>query len=630
MQITTGHRGIAIGALCALAVVLHLAVTPGLAAQEWSGSIGLAGVGQDTGGSEASFRTQSDLDEGLVLEELELAYDGGEGSDTTFTLRAWGFGGAEPASRAKVDLGLGAYWHVDLDYDRRDSFFALAGTELGLRSDEWEVERWRAGVTWDGWNAARLRFDLDHTERSGTVARPLFELNETYPLLMDLDEGRSEATLALETRNLPVQLVLEQSYAVYERTNRRRIGGELSLDGDDPDVFLDATETRDEERTVPTTRVIATWAGEAAEVAASLLYRPAELDSDGLVGNTFGIAGGSVGTVELADDVVASADADALVGDLRLGFHLGSAWTLRVDGDYRDTATDAALVGRTLLRITNPLGGFELAAPVDDATVFDVTESGVRLTLEWRRGAWTAWGGALSEQRDVDWRRGADADEVDVSRDSDGVLAGLAYRRTGLSFSAEVEHGSFDDLVFRTDPETVDRLTLRYSNALGGGWGLRLQGRFEEADNDGEDVGAANVDRSAESYGAGVTWDSDDGDSGFGLDVDLADFSSDVALVLPDGSPGLSVYDLSLLTTTLHGRTRAGVLRLAGSATRVEDAGDTWPVESWIARARAGVEVVEGTELSLFGEYWEYDEERAEVDDFDVLRYGVAVNWRLP
>lgn len=630
METTTGHRAIVIGALCFLVAALHLAAPPGLAAQDWSGSIGLAGVAQDTGGSEASFRTQSDLDEGLVLEDLELVYDGGEGSDTTFTLRAWGFGGAEPASWAKIDLGLGATWHVDLDYDRRDSFFSLGSTELGLRSDEWQVERWRTGVTWDGWNAARLRLDLDRSERTGTVSRPLFELNETYPLVLDLDEARTEATLALETRNLPVHLVVEQSYAVYERTNTRRPGDELSLDGDDPDLFVGATEDRDEDRDVPTTRVIATWAGDRSEVAASLLYRPAELESEGFVGSTFGIAGGSVGTIELADDVSATADADALVGNLRLGFHLGSAWTLRLQGDYRDTATDAALVGRTLLRLTNPLGGFEIAGPVDDSTVFDVTETAARLTLEWQGGAWTVWGGALSEQRDVDWRFGNDADAVDVSRDSDGLLAGLAYRGGGLSASAEYEHGSFDDLVFRTDPETVDRLTLRFANDLGGGWALRLQGRFEEADNDGGDPGAARVDRSADSYGAGISWDSEDGDSGFGLDLDLADFSSDIALVLPNGDPGLSVYDLSLVTTTLHGRTRAGILRLSGSATRVEDSGDTWPVESWVARARAGAEVVPGTELALFGEYWEYDEERADVDDFDVLRYGVAVNWRLP
>ena len=41
-------------------------------------------------------------------------------------------------------------------------------------------------------------------------------------------------------------------------------------------------------------------------------------------------------------------------------------------------------------------------------------------------------------------------------------------------------------------------------------------------------------------------------------------------------------------------------------------------------------DVFTGTELAIFGEYWSYDEERADVDDFDVLRYGVALAWRLP
>jgi len=612
-----------------LALALALAVPLPLAAQGWSGVIGVGVIAQDDSGSVDSFRTQSDLDEGLVLEELNLTYAAGEESDKELTLRAWGFGGAEPASHARIDLALDSPWRFDLDYDRYDSFFALGGGDLALRADEWKLERWHGGVAWDGWRKARLSLDLRYHERSGSVVRPLYGLNELYPLRLDLDETMVEAALRFETKDTPVHFVLEQAYATYERANDRRPADSENLAGGDPDLFVGAAENLDETRDVPTTRILADWAGERVEVAASLLYRPSELESTGDVSSTFDLQGGSIGRVSFIDDLTSKADSDALVGNLRLGFHLAPGWTLRLSGDYRDTATDATVVGLTLFRITNPVfGTVDIGGEVDESTVFDVTEDEYRLTLEWQGGGgWSLWGGGSTSSRDVHWRFAGDDPDFDVTRDADGWLAGVGYRHGGVTASAEYQRGSFDSYVFRTDAETVDRLSLRASSQLGGGWSVRLQGRFEDSDNPGD---VAALDRSSQSYGGGFAWDSEDGESGFGVDLDLADLTSDVALVLPDGGPGLSTYDLSLLSIALHGRTQVGPARLSGSAVRSEDSGDTWPLESIVARGRVAFDVFTGTELAIFGEYWSYDEERAEVDDFDVLRYGVALAWRLP
>ena len=36
-----------------------------------------------------------------------------------------------------------------------------------------------------------------------------------------------------------------------------------------------------------------------------------------------------------------------------------------------------------------------------------------------------------------------------------------------------------------------------------------------------------------------------------------------------------------------------------------------------------------GLQYSAFAQYWSYDEGRASIDDFDVLRYGLAIQWRF-
>jgi DNA-binding HxlR family transcriptional regulator len=54
-------------------------VTLPVAAQEWSGSVGAGYVWQDVSGSEDSFRSQLNLQDGFVLEEFDLRYRGDSG-----------------------------------------------------------------------------------------------------------------------------------------------------------------------------------------------------------------------------------------------------------------------------------------------------------------------------------------------------------------------------------------------------------------------------------------------------------------------------------------------------------------------------------------------------------------------
>lgn len=632
------HAVLLVGAALVFGLALvGLAVTAAAAEEGWSGSLGLAGVAQDESGSEGSFRTQTQLEEGFFLEDLTLHHEGEEGG--TFDLKAWGFGDAEPAWHARLDWKPQGDWRLGFRFDRRDSFFQLEETGLGLRSDEWTRERWRGTVEWDGWNAATLGFDLRYHERTGTVNRPLLGLNALYLLGVDLDETLQEATFRLETKDLPVSLLFEQSLASYERANRRRSADGEVLFGDDPDLFVDAVDTLDDERDVPTTRLLVTWGNPRVEVAGSVLWSPAELDDAGRVSSSFDIDGGRVGRIEFVDEVMTSADVDTFAGNVRLGFLLAPRWTLRLEGDVRDRSTDAQLLGRRLVRAIDPLGNvFELPGLLDERTFLDVTDEQERVTVEWRDRGWTVWGGAFTSERDVSWRLDPGAalpegqPEVDVTRDGDGFLAGLAYSGA-ISFNVEYESGDFEQFVFRTDPETVDRLRLKFRSPLGRGWEFSARGRFEDADNPAEQ---SDLDRSSDAFGVGLGWSSEDGKTGCGLDLDSVDLTTETTLALPQDpeildldAPGLSRYDLSLLTLGLHGRAEVGPARLSGSATRMEDDGDTWPVESWLARARVGFEVAPRTEIAVLGEYWSYDEERAERDDYDVTRFGLAFHWRF-
>ena len=624
-------RGPGRPALWALGLTIGLVAVPTGADEGWSGSLGIAGVAQDESGSEGSFQTQTQLDEGFFLEDLTLHHEGEDGG--VFDVRAWGFGDAEPAWHADVRWKSAGDWSLGFRFDRRESFFQLDTTGLGLRSDDWEIERWRGTVEWDGWDAATLGLDLRYHERTGTVNRPLLGLNSLYLLAVDLDETLQETTFRLETRDLPVAILFEQSLATFERENDRRPADPEVLFGQDPDLFAAAFDSRQDERDVPTSRLLVTWGNPRVEIAGSVLYSPADFDTPGAVSSSFDVDGGDVGRIEFVDEVMGSADLDTLAGDVRLGFQLAPEWTLRLEGMLRDRSTDATLLGQRLIRVVDPLGNpFELGALLDESIFFDVTDDRERVTLEWRNGGYTAWGGAFVAQRDVSWRISPDeplpegTPELDVVRDTDGFLAGFAWNRGRVTGNVEYERGDFEEFVFRTDPETVDRLSFRLRSGVGDGWEISARGRIEEADNPFQ---VADLDHSSDAYGIGVGWASGEARSSFGLDLDVVDLTTETDLVLPDGAAGLSRYDLSLWTLGLHGHTELGKARLSGSATRIEDDGDTWPVDSWIARARVGFEVAARTELGIFGEYWSYDEERAEADDYDVTRLGLALNWRF-
>jgi len=611
----------------AVGVLVVLSASGSAQAQTLSGAIGAAWVWQDVDGSEQSFRSQMNLEEGFLLEDLELNLD--NDTRSLMKIEAWGFGGAEPHQRATAEFEPVEGFDLRLLYDRRESFFGLAESDLSLRSDEWNITRFEAGVWWDGWSAARVGVTFRAVEREGYLTRPFYGLNEKYMSRVEIDERMTEGVFTLETRALPVHLLFEQSVAEFRRNNRTSPAGQSVIEGEDPDLLNDmATDIREDTR-VPTTRLSATYGGDAVEVGATILWSDADLETSGAGWETYDIGGGAIGSLTFLDAVIGSASRDTLAANLHLGLRLGGGWTARVRGLHRDVATDGSVLGERLVRSTNPNGGgIDLTAPIDDGSRYENADTEGSLELEWSNGVWTFWGGGLLGRRNVSWIASDRGAEVATTRDTSGARVGLALTpvRHRLRASLEYETGNFERYVFRTDPDTVDRLSFRLRTDLGRGWSATATARLEEKENPSEIVG---LDHDSTGGGIGCVWASVDGDSSAGAHLDLIDLATDTGLLLPGDVSGISQYETRVTTVSVFGSHQMRRLRLEGNLTWLEDRGATWPLDAWTASARVTFLVPSGPELGVFGELWSYDEVRAARDDFDVTRFGVSVYWRF-
>ncbi len=608
-------------------VTVCVAATSPLAAQDWSGAVGGAYLWQNVDGNEDSFRSQMNLEEGFLLEDLNMLYRG-QGAISEFKLDAWGFGDANPAEAAKLGLEFGAGFSFYFDYDRRASFFNLAGSDLAQRADDWDITRYRGAIVVDAWRPLEISLSYRVVDREGTVKRTLYGLNELYPIGVNLDETMNEWTLRLATRTLPVRLELEQSMATYTRKNRPFATGDEAVGGDPDELGNISSNVVEEMDSVPTTRLIASYSSKNFEGVASLLWRSAELDVSGSESQTYLIGGGGTGTWEMVDSALGSAEQDTFAAAANLGFKLGHRWTLRLSGDYRDGSSNSSIVTDRLSRVTSPLGSdVTWRTSFDDAGTFDFTDSRARLTLEYRGNNWSVWGGGISSSREVNWQFSENNDPYDVKRDGTGYLLGAAWNAgEKIDLTLELDRGDFDEYIFRVQPETVDRATLKLRTRLGGGWRLDLHGRHVKSDNPDE---IAGLETKATPYGIAGSWTSKSGSSSVGIDLERYSFKTDTGVMLPSGELDRSIYELDLATATLFGHTRSGIFGVSGSVTYLQDDGDSFPVDAWNGRLRLTLYGGNSLEYSALVQYWSYDEVQFDLDDFDVLRYGLAVNWRF-
>jgi hypothetical protein len=278
--------------------------------------------------------------------------------------------------------------------------------------------------------------------------------------------------------------------------------------------------------------------------------------------------------------------------------------------------------------VSSPLGSdITWRTSFDDAGTFDFTDSRARLTLEYRGNNWMVWGGGISSSREVNWQFSEENDPYKETRDGTGYLLGGSWNPNDhFDVTLEFDRGDFDQYIFRVEPETVDRATLKFRSNLGGGWRVDLHGRHVTSENPDEISG---LDTKATPFGIAGSWTSKTGASSVGVDLERYAFKTDTGIVLPGGDLDRSIYELDLNTVTIYGHTRTGIFGVSGSLTYLEDDGDSFPVDAWNGRLRMTIYGGNNLEYSALVQYWSYDEVDFDLDDFDVLRYGLAVTWRF-
>jgi len=604
------------------------------------GSIGLGYAWQTTSGNKDAFASQYDLSQGLFLEDLHLDLRRYVNGYDRFEFKAQGFGG-DPHQHASFNIGgRDRGWTLKLEYTRHEAVFpspaldltGQGGTPLPAgnlaNGGTFSMTRWTGSFTWDGWKAASLRLDLRDVQRSGERLFAYYGLGTPYVARTSLDERTQEAGLSLETRTLPVKLLFEQDVAKYVREPRGGNNGQ-PLDATDPDLLATYATPGKDSSTVPTTRLAAVYNNDRFELVGQGLYRRDRLDVSRNDTTAYAIGGGQIGQMGYLDTVMGNADTDTKLGDLRLGFAVTPAFTLRVKGHYADVSTDTSLLGQRLLQLSGPGGTLDFPLAISDSGYLNRTDRDVTGEAEFRTGPFGVVVGYHDGSREIGFQHGDDYSQHTVTRDAKGwnATASLAF---GKLFTAELgwDDSSFEKYVFRTDPETVKRLWARVSARPTSGLELAAYGSHETFDNP---VTVADVSRPTTTVGASATVTGARG-AFASLSLDSLRLTSDTAIAYfaPGLTTGVSHYDTDLLTTTV----RAGVpigstVHLTGGGLYLKDRGDTLPFTSKAFDLEVEVPGPFKTNVALFGNYWAYDIKSASDQNYDVTRYGISVRRRF-
>jgi hypothetical protein len=606
------------------------------------GSVGIGYAWQHTSGNRDAFANQYDLSQGLFVEDLQLDLRRFFAGYDRFEFKANGFGG-DPHQHVSLNtVDWDREWTLKLDYSRNGAMLPSPSLDLNELSGtptpsgnlanggRFTITRWTGSLTWDGWKAARLRLDLRDVRRSGDRLFAYYGLGGPYLALASLDEKSQEAGLSLETRTLPVKLVLEQDITRYVREPRGGVGNDgQPLLGSSTDTLTTYTTPGKDSSTVPTTRLSAIYNNGTFELTGQGLYRRDRLDANHNDTTSYTIGGGLAGQISYLDAVMGAADSDTKLGDLRLGLAVTDSLTLRVTGHYEDVSTNSTLIGQELLQLSGPGGSLEFSSALNDSGYLDRTDKDIGGEAELKAGRFELVVGYHGGSRQIGLKYSEGDPQQSVTRDARGWNA-TASVALGRAFTAQVgwDSSSFERYVFRTDPETVQRLWGKISARPVSGLELNAHGSHETLDNPAT---VADVSRPTDSVGVSATYTGTSG-AFASLSVDSLKLTSDTAILYfaPELTNGVSHYDTDILTTTLRAALPLGrTVRLTGGGLYLKDRGDTLPFTSKEYDLEVEVPGPFTSRLALFGNHWAYDIRTASDQNYNVTRYGISVRRRF-
>ena len=611
-----------------------------LAAAIQAQTVGDVGIGyawlHDTGNTDV-FASQYALSNGLFLDSLRLDLRSAFPGTARFDVEASGFG-AEPSGRVSVKADWDREWAFRLDFDRREGVFPalfLGGNvPTSFVPSQWHsntfvISRLTGSATYEGWSFGRLRLDLRDVHRGGSQTFAFWGLGAPYVAHSTLDDRVSEAGLSFESRNWPVNLLVEQDVARYARESRGQVanGGE-PLGGTSQYLLDQFTTPGKDASTVPTTRLAATFRDERFEVVGQGLYRRDRLDADRNDATGWALVGGG-GNISTIDALTGSAHTDTSLGDLRVGYAVTPQLTLRVRGHYEDSSSDLSIIGDQILRIYTPGGPVDFPSPLTDMGYLDRTDRDVSGEADFHDGPLGLVVAYHSGSEQARWQHGLAYAPQDTTRDASGwnATASLAFSR---SLTAQIgwQEDAFEKYVFRTDPENVQRLWAKLATRPVEGLELALHGSRDRTDNP---TSVAGLQRPVDAAGFSATYTAPAGTFvTVGLDSFKLTSDTDIVFFAPLQQNGVSHYDTDLVTLTARvGTPITKFLRLEAGAMHLQDRGDSLPFTSNAYDARLDIAVPQGFEIGLFANYWKYDLKDSNDQDYEVTRYGIALRRRF-
>ena len=454
----------------------------GGAALTGSASLGVRSV--DLAGTEAKYREDVNLDDGVRLFGVHLSYAPrvGEAPVDRLDLDADHLGGDPSES---IHLGVRKYgaYNLRLDRHRSEYFYddtilpaALASVSGSTGGDfhRFDFERIRstAALDIDVTPATQLSLGLERQTRTGDSTTTLSLERDEFDLEKPLDESLNALTVGVRHAWKRVTLVFDEQLRDFENTSELFLpgasAGRNTADATELQFFL-FDQSYDYVSRSHSIRVL-TEPTDRLDVTVGWRLEDLELDLEGseqAAGTAF--AGGPLSTSRSGPGAVGR---DIEIVDLDLGFAVSERLRL-VGGARRSTlAQEGALtigtnVGASAWDIETD--GFEVGAEIAISSTVVVA------------AGWSSESRASSDGWIYDSRAAAEA----VDTDRAGYFARLMLTLTdGLEVNASVEDDSIDDPFTLASPTASRRYKVgarrRWSN------GLSLAGSYRqtEVDND--------------------------------------------------------------------------------------------------------------------------------------------------
>jgi hypothetical protein len=592
-------------------------------AQDHEVRIGYAG--QDESGATRVFANHYGLSDGFFVEliRLDLGDKVKEGDELRFT--ASGFG-ADPSARAGLFWRRPGTWKLVLDYRRKEKEVATAA----FASDEetaWSLTRWKAALTYDGMQALRWRLDARYESRTGRLNRPFYGLGLPYAVNRELEESHTLYGLSVETRNLPVKLLLEQQWSTWRREYESLPANGGNALEDDEDQLVSVTTPGEDKNDSPATRLVVNYRKPRFALDLMGFIRRDRLRADRNDTTLYELAD-DVGQVAFTDDVDGSVDRDTALAALNLAFKATDKLEFRLTGRYRDQAGDTGLDGTRSVDLIGRETTVTISETMEERGFLDLRETDLSAEASWRNKGLNLTLAFFDQERDLSWQRENDGQRYDDTRSADAWRLGASYRpHRQFNLRLGLESGSFGHQIFRVDPRSVDRIWGKMRWKPAEGWSLSLQGSREDAEND-TDPGLA--ERNLDQLGASISYSKPNGMFA-SLTLNQLDLNTSVqtAFYAPEPETGVSLFESELMTLSGQLIQPFGEdYRLMLRVITYEDSGSSAPLDDRRADLRFEGEASNRFLYALFIQHWSHDFNKGTVE-YDVTRYGVSLGWRF-